>query len=126
MNRSSDEILGDLNWLLNIPNLGCEDSDLIFADANRVDEFCNIYEQESLGADEKYALMGLIIASYNRYLHETNHLNNLEHRVSKLLEKDFELHKDSIEYWGRIDCFNRENLWAVSPLMQEILDKHYK
>src|SRR4051812_10790713 len=113
-----------LSRLLNIPDLGGEDWDLMFADPNRVAEFCDVYERGSLKANERATLMELIVASYDRHLSEATIQDDLEARLSGLLEQDFELHKHTIEYWSKQKSQNSDALWAVSPLMRKILWEH--
>jgi hypothetical protein len=120
----TDNTLERLRDLLNIPALGGEDWDLVFADSQRLSEFCDAYEKGSLNADEKTALMELIVASYDNHLSEVDAQVELESRVTKLLERDFELHRHTIEYWSALKSYNPENLWAVSPLMRKILVEH--
>ena len=121
MEHSTNNTLERLGLLLNIPDLGGEDWDLIFADPGRVAEFCDVYERGELSADEKAALMELIVASYDQNLRGANHQSGLESRISGLLTEDFELHKNTIEYWSKLKSHNPAVLWKVSPLMRKIL-----
>ena len=115
----TDATLDKLGKLLNIPNLGGEDWDLMCADPDRVSAFCDIYEQGSLNAPEKTALMKLIVASYDRYLWEADSQPDLENRLFGLLKQDFELHEYTIEYWSKTHIPGM--LRAVSPLMLKVL-----
>lgn len=121
MDNSTEDTFKRLGLLLNIPDIGGEDWDLIFADPNRVVEFCDIYERGLLNANEKAALMELIVASYDRQLSEGDLEDNLESRIFMMLKQDFELHKRTIEYWSKLKSYNPSVLWAVSKLMRKIL-----
>jgi hypothetical protein len=110
-----------LGQILKIPDLGGEDWDLTFADASRVYEFCDVYEKGALADGEKAALMELIVASYDQYLDGANPQADLEARLLKLLKGDFELHEHTIVYWSKLSSHDPSVLWAVSPLMREIL-----
>jgi len=68
----TNEPFRKIGLLIGIDDLGGEDWDLIFADPNRVEEFCTIYEDGELDADEKTSLMELIVASYDRALTEND------------------------------------------------------
>ena len=110
-----------LSEILKIPGLGGEDWDLIFADASRFDQFCDVYEKESLDRHEKAALMELIVASYDQHLDGGNLQAEFETRLLKLLEADFDLHEHTILYWSKLNSHNANVLWAVSSLMRRIL-----
>jgi hypothetical protein len=56
MDHDNPHTLKKLAALLNIPDLGGEDWDLIYADSRCVEEFCEIYERESLTESDKFAL----------------------------------------------------------------------
>jgi hypothetical protein len=126
MHTPTDETCKTLGQLFDdSPFVGGEDWDLIFADSNRVSEFCDFYENKSLNADEKIALMELIVASYDDYLSEAKDLkDSLEERISNLLEQDFELHKNTIIYWSALQSHDPNSLWSVSPIMRNVLLKY--
>ena len=124
MNNSTENSLERLGALLDLPDLGGEDWDLLFANPARVAEFCDVYEHGSLNATEKVALMELTVASYDRLLSEANHQHTLEARLARLLEQDFALHKQTVEYWSKLQSHNPESLWAVSPWMRKIWQRH--
>ena len=64
--RYDDQTLGSLGTLLNLPDLGGEDWDLMYADPERVQDFCDVYKNEKLSEPEKFALMALLVASHDR------------------------------------------------------------
>ena len=121
MEYDDPQSLKRLSALLDIPDLGSEqDWDLLDADSHRVGEFCDVYEHELLTDPEKFALMELLVASYDRYLHDVTHPDaNLESRIFRFLERDFELHQHTINYWSSLTSF--ATLRAVSPLMRRLL-----
>ena len=114
-----------LGALLNIPDLGGEDWDLMYADSQRVEEFCDVYEHSSFSESEKFALMELIVASYDRYLWDVQHAApRLESRIEGLLDQDFRLHLHTIEYWSALKSPYPDSLRAVSLLMRRLITKH--
>ena len=115
-----------LGALLGIPELEGDvweqDWELIYADSQRVEEFCELYEVRSLSDPDKFALMQLIVSSYDRYLgHEPEADRKTEPRIARLLEKDFELHKPTIEYWSSLRPHAK--VGSVTPLMRRVLEK---
>jgi hypothetical protein len=116
------EALERVGSLLNQPGLGGQDWDLQWANAGRVEEFCEIYEREPLRSNAKVALMQLIVSSYNSRLNKHGPNGELRERVSTLLRRDLELHRDTIEYWSALPTDDDEDDgFAVSPLMRELM-----
>jgi hypothetical protein len=73
----------------------CQDWEIEVADSSRVIEFCDTYEKVILDAESRFALMCLIIASYDDYLRDcvyrgVNHDPNLKERIYNLICKDDE------------------------------------
>ena len=77
------------------------------ADADRVGEFCTVYQTANLDADEKFALMALIVASLDDCLNMTPPKEcdpSLGLIVEHLLRQDFALHRDTVALWCRWDA----------------------
>ena len=123
MENPTDHTLEELGELLGIPNLGGEDWDLVFANPNRVSEFCDAYESGSLSPMDKAAIMQLIVASYDQRSKDEPPDDELEARIYRSLTDDFDLHKHTIEYWSKLKSHNPDVLWKVSPLMRRILSE---
>ena len=96
-----------------------QDWDITCADAYRLDDFCDIYENHFLSLLQKVELMRLIIASYDDGLNETQFDFSWE-RINRLLEIDYVIHKEIIEYWSLLDEKDEENLFEVTPLIRVI------
>jgi hypothetical protein len=96
------------------------DWDLLWANANRVEELLGLYEQESLDSDERHTLMQLLISSYDDRLNERGLEPELEHRLVKLLKQEVQLHIDTLEYWGLLQEPNPQGGWAVTPLIRKV------
>jgi len=73
MEYDNSQTLEKLGELLKIPDLCGEDWDSMYADGQRVKEFCDVYESEPLSDPEKFALMELLVASYDQCLWELQH-----------------------------------------------------
>jgi len=124
MEYDNPQTFEKLGALLNIPDLGGEDWDLIYADSQRVEKFCDVYEHSSFSESEKFALMELIVASYDRRLSDVQQSDlGLESRIERLLDQDFEFHLHTIEYWSALKSPYPDNLRAVSPLMRRLIKK---
>jgi len=124
MEYDNPQTFEKLGALLNIPDLGGEDWDLIYADSQRVEEFCDVYEHSSFSESEKFALMELIVASYDRRLSDVQQSDlGLESRIERLLDQDFEFHLHTIEYWSALKSPYPDNLRAVSALMRRLIKK---
>jgi len=116
------EAIENLYKKLNLPTLGpySQDWEYELADSSRIIEFLLFYEKHLLTNDEKYALMALIISSYDDSLSEGNTQENVWNKIRINLLKDFKLHKNTISYWA-LEENELEDCFSVTPLMREIL-----
>lgn len=65
-----------INMLLNLPAKGDEqDWDIEFADGKRIKEFISAFHTNDLGMPKKYALVSLILASYDEHLEVEKEVN---------------------------------------------------
>jgi hypothetical protein len=94
-----------------------QDWDIQLADPHRVEEFCQLYAK-LIDEDEKFALMELIIASLEENLQAKGNDGKLVERVKSLLNSDFLLHQDTIEYWCEFKEDTPEHYWMVTPTMR--------
>ncbi|MBD2198335.1 MULTISPECIES: hypothetical protein [Calothrix] len=118
-----------LNEMFHLTQYG-QDWEIEVADSSRIAEFCDGYENFVLDSEGRFALMCLIIASYDEYLREYGQDirdPSLEERISRLIGKDFYLHKHTLEYWclhnvtaEEEDWDNPEWVFAVTPMMRKI------
>ncbi len=90
-----------LNSKLRLPATGDEqDWDIELADKNRIEEFVDYLTTESLTDEQKFALMALIIASYEVLLVSINKLYTpLWHRIAITLVSEKQLYQPIIDYW---------------------------
>jgi hypothetical protein len=125
MENITSKPLDRLTKLLAIDIDGCgQDWELVCADPNRIAEFCDIYERESLNAVEKSELMRLIVASYDQALESGSQSESMWQRIIRLLEIDFTLRKEIVEYWSLLEEADAENVFPVTPLMREVWHRH--
>lgn len=119
------EAIKNLNKKLSLPILSPYSQDWEYeqADSSRVQEFMTYYENSVLTNNEKFALMALIVSSYDDYLSEGNTTESVWINISNYLIKDFKLHKNTIIYWAQEDN-EIEDCFAVTPLMREIIERY--
>jgi hypothetical protein len=109
-----------LNEILNLPDQPwIQDWDIQLADPNRVEEFCQLYSQLNHD-DERFTLMTLIVASLDQQLQNGNADEKLMTLVKLLLDRQFNLHQDTIEYWCEFEEDNPEHFWKITPMMRSI------
>jgi hypothetical protein len=103
-----------------------QDWEIVNADAARLEEFVQIYEQEKLDDDQRFLLMALIIASYDE-LARSRSDPLLWQRIRKHLCERFSLHAYTVEYWSLTDMISDDECpdtqFAVTPQMREILSQ---
>ena len=97
-----------------------QDWELVYADPDRIEEFCDVYEREHLNSVEKSELMGLIVASYDQMLENGGRPNDTWQRITRLLKADFIIHEEIVEYWSLLEEADVDNVFPVTPLMREV------
>jgi hypothetical protein len=97
-----------------------QDWELVYADANRVGEFLDLYEDESLTEDDRFALMALIVASFDDLLTAGRANKAISDRFRHCLSTDFCLHKATIHYWCLLDESDANKVFRATPFMREI------
>jgi len=101
-----------------------QDWDLLVADPTRVSEFVSTYEKASLLADEtKFALMEVILASFDDLVREGGRANEVARRIRIILDAEFTLHAYSIYYW----CLwnegykpDEDRIFSITLFMREV------
>ncbi|MBY8963096.1 hypothetical protein KJK34_10065 [Flavobacterium sp. D11R37] len=113
------EIIEQLSKELSLPYMGFEqDWDVELADKNRVDEFISFYNDNDLSAEMKYAIMSIILASYDDFLNDKELDRDYRwYEIEKILKSEKEVFRDLIEYWT-IDS-EVENAFWITPLIRE-------
>ena len=96
------KVIADLGRKIGIPGLSMEDFDLVFADADGVERYCDQFEAIELSSAERFHLMQLIVASLDLALEsQVPGSDASERRVERLLLQDLAHYKYIIDYWGR-------------------------
>lgn len=119
MEQAASRPLDKLSGLLGIDLYECgQDWDLLCADPDRVEEFCDIYERESLGEFDKRELMRFIVASYDEAIDRGTASEFVWQRIARLLESDFFIHKEVVEYWSLLE--DNVNVFPITLAMREV------
>ncbi len=102
-----------------------QDWDLICSDNGRIKEFLSFYKTEDLNDDEKFALMTLIIASFDDLAEAGEPLdtNNLWHDCQYILTDECRLHIRTIHYWSLFEEKHATNYFALIEYIRPIRDK---
>ena len=118
--QSSDK----LSALLGITRLDTEqDWKFVHADALRVEEFMEMYGHSDFNEDDRFALMALIVASFDEWL-GANHLSEeVMQRIQQLVIADHALHEFTVHYWCVWDEPDPENFFRATPFMRTIWKK---
>lgn len=116
------EAIESLNDKLSLPATGIEqDWEVELADPNRVTEFLSYYKNHTLSSDEKKALMSLILASYDDFLHEKNsNTVQIWNDIKQTIESDHDLLTDLINYWSLPDEADSQNWFKITSLIRNI------
>lgn len=116
--KSEMTVLRGLGKKIGISGLATPDFDLVCANANAVEEFCDQFESIDLDAKERFHFMQLIVASLDGALRKGS-LSALksERRVEQMLARDVVDYGYIIDYWGRtgVDINLR-----VAPMMHRL------
>jgi hypothetical protein len=116
------EIIESLSSQLALPYTGTEqDWDIEMADAARIADFLQFYQTHRLSADEKIAVMALILASYDDHLYKNNlHTGSAWQEIAALLKAENTLFAGLISYWSCNDADAADDLFAITPLVRKI------
>lgn len=108
-------VLLSLGRKIGIAGLATQDFDLVCANAQAVDRFCDQFESIDLTPKERFYFMQLIVSSLDEALRKAEpSARQWELRVERLLARNIVDYEYIIDYWGRtgIDIDLR-----VAPMM---------
>lgn len=116
------EIVEKLSKELSLPYTGTEqDWDLEMADFNRLADFLNYYNQNTLSKEEGVALMALILASYDDFLLANNEqVDEMWAEIKQILESQRAIFVELLNYWGLDDLGEDGNAYRITPLIREL------
>lgn len=102
------------------PDEYSQDWEYEVADASRITEFLYAYENVELTTNEKFALMIIVISSFNDAIVEGKVEKNWGDLIRLHLLQDSNIHNNTIDYWAMLDEKDMDNVYAVTPFMREI------
>ena len=90
------------------------------ADSHRLGEFLDLYERGNLSDDDRFALMAVIVSSFDDWLGAGDADEAVIQRVRRHLVADFSLHERTIHYWCLLVESDLDNVFDDTPFMREI------
>lgn len=107
---------------------GMQDWPVEVADFNRVSEFVRLYTSETWTDDERFALMQLILHSFNWGAYSTAEITSHSawKTVVEILEREAELHACSILELGCVCNRDWTDQYFLAPLLQELYDSRLR
>lgn len=103
------------------PNEFSQDWEYKVSDSSRVAEFLVAYESIELNTEEKFALMIVIISSYDDAIGEGKVEESWASSIRYHLLQDIRIHKNTIYYWAMLDEDDLENCFSVTLFIREIV-----
>jgi len=99
-------------------NQNVQDWEHEYSDKNRIVEFIDYFEN-SENINVKFALMSLILSSFDDLIAEEKIEQNVWKKIKNLLLSDYELFEDLINYWC---LFNQSNsdLFSITFFMRNV------
>ena len=98
-----------------------QDWHLIVSGKGWIPQFMKVYKLEDLNDDKKFALMELIITSFDD-LADGESLEENEYWIEceRILRVEFWLHITTIHYWSCLDKPNVEECWSITKYIRPI------
>jgi len=106
--------------LPNTPDM--QDWEWEVANPKRIDEFLSAYKNESLGDDEKFTLLEILLQSFEDSKEELTKSYRWQ-ELLKLIENNFQLHAYSVWYWADFENNNLDEEWRVTLFMRKLYKK---
>lgn len=120
------EAIESLTKQLNLMKLSeySQDWEIEAAESSRVTEFINYYESLNtpLNGGEKFALMKLILSSFDDALSGGEDNKELWFRIKEHLISDLDMFRETIRYWALADE-DFEDGFELTPYMRELVVK---
>ncbi len=95
-----------------------QDHEVELADGTRVREFLDTYSDPRLDDDDRFLLMGIIVASLDDLVSQGDDISPFWSRTEALLRTHGTLHASTLSYWARGDDPDPEHQFAMTPAMR--------
>jgi hypothetical protein len=101
-----------------------QDWDLIESDSARIREFLQIYKSDDLSDDEKFALMELIVSSFDDLIEEGGNINTegIWTDCKHILVNECWLHITTIHYWSSLEDKDPKKGFPITEYIRPIWD----
>ncbi|MEM6816707.1 MAG: hypothetical protein AAF600_20350 [Bacteroidota bacterium] len=101
---------------------GMQDWDLISSDSGRIKEFLSPYKTGNLNDDEKFAMMELIVSSFDDLAREKGslHHNDLWQDCKNILINECWLHISTIHYWSSLEDNHPEDGFPSTKFIRPV------
>jgi hypothetical protein len=90
------------------------------ADVTRIEEFIGLYERTDLSEEDRFALMALIVCSFDHWLRDGGADETIVQQLRRQLLGDFNLHRSTVHYWCLPEEPDLDNGFCATPFMREI------
>jgi hypothetical protein len=92
------------------------------ADPERIEEFLSLYEAGGLDEDERFALMEILIQSFEDSARDLA-TDPAWKRLLALLERNLDAHRYSVWSWSAVEAAAPRDMWRVSPYLRALLGR---
>jgi hypothetical protein len=99
---------------------GMQDWEIECSDPNRVHEFINEYRTLMKDDDEKFAMMSLILWSYEEYHRTHIEGDDAWKQIKDILENDYAILSDLVKYYSCEDASNDDAEFPFTKLMRTV------
>lgn len=105
------------------PHMYSQDWEIEITNSSRVSELISAYENSNLNHEEKFALMIVIVGSYDDALSAGMENSDNWDKISYHLVNELNIHKNTILYWAS-EGQELENCFYIAPLMRDLMKKN--
>jgi len=116
--KAIEKICKDLN--LQKPDAYEQDWEYVNVDETRIAEFIDYYQSGCLDDETKFAVMIIIIGSFDDALRSGKFELAQWEKAKDILMREQNLHVNTIKYWSCEDEANLENCFCITPYIREI------
>lgn len=119
------ETIKSVSELLKIAIEGNEqDWEIEFADKDRIIEFVDVLANAKLAFAEKYAIVSLILASYDDYISsQTDYNKQMWKKIVNILEQGGSKYDEVLNYWAVWGESQIGNFFPITPIIRKYLEE---
>ena len=98
---------------------GMQDWEYEVADPEKINDFFEVYKNESTVEDEKFILLEMLLESFEDSTIDLND-NKEWNELLELVNSRFKIHVYTLWYWSCFGSNNTEEMFRVSPFIRDI------